>query len=202
MAEVKISELTSATTPLAGTETVPIVQGGVTKKVAVSEIGGGGGGATPSILATYVSNGTLVTGTTSATITRSVLVSANTIADNSFLEVSVSHTQEVISFTTSRSYFYVNTSNSLTGATLLATGFGTGNFATFDAIYRDLGATSSGFRMFSQSVATRADINQNTTLNFASVDFTQDLYFIHAIVLGDSSEQANGVHFKLVYYAV
>jgi hypothetical protein len=44
MANVKISELPSATTPLAGTETVPIVQGGVTKKVAVSEIGGGGGG--------------------------------------------------------------------------------------------------------------------------------------------------------------
>ena len=43
MAEVKISELTSATTPLAGTETVPIVQGGVTKKVAVSNLGGGGG---------------------------------------------------------------------------------------------------------------------------------------------------------------
>jgi hypothetical protein len=43
MAEVKISELTSATTPLAGTEVVPIVQGGVTKKVAVSEIGGGSG---------------------------------------------------------------------------------------------------------------------------------------------------------------
>lgn len=41
MAEVKISELTSATTPLAGTETVPIVQGGVTKKVAVSNLGGG-----------------------------------------------------------------------------------------------------------------------------------------------------------------
>lgn len=44
MAEVKISELSSATTPLAGTETVPIVQGGVTKKVAVSEIGGGASG--------------------------------------------------------------------------------------------------------------------------------------------------------------
>jgi hypothetical protein len=40
MAEVKISELTSATTPLAGTETVPIVQGGVTKKVAFSEFAG------------------------------------------------------------------------------------------------------------------------------------------------------------------
>lgn len=43
MAEVKISELTSATTPLAGTETVPIVQGGVTKKVAVSNFGGASG---------------------------------------------------------------------------------------------------------------------------------------------------------------
>ena len=42
MAEVKISALSSATTPLAGTEVVPIVQGGVTKKVAVSSIGGGG----------------------------------------------------------------------------------------------------------------------------------------------------------------
>lgn len=40
MAEVKISALTSATTPLAGTEVVPIVQGGVTKKVAFSEFAG------------------------------------------------------------------------------------------------------------------------------------------------------------------
>ena len=47
MAEVKISELTSATTPLAGTETVPIVQGGVTKQVTtqdIADLGGGGGG--------------------------------------------------------------------------------------------------------------------------------------------------------------
>jgi hypothetical protein len=40
MADKKISELDSASLPLAGTEIVPIVQGGVTKKVAVSEIGG------------------------------------------------------------------------------------------------------------------------------------------------------------------
>lgn len=41
MADVKISELNGATTPLSGTEVVPLVQNGVTKKVAVSEIGGG-----------------------------------------------------------------------------------------------------------------------------------------------------------------
>jgi hypothetical protein len=40
----KISDLTSATTPLAGTETVEIVQGGTSKKVAVSYFGGAAGG--------------------------------------------------------------------------------------------------------------------------------------------------------------
>lgn len=38
MADLKISQLSSATTPLAGTEVVPIVQSGSTKKVAVSDI--------------------------------------------------------------------------------------------------------------------------------------------------------------------
>jgi hypothetical protein len=37
MADTKISALPAATTPLAGTEVVPLVQGGATKKVAVSE---------------------------------------------------------------------------------------------------------------------------------------------------------------------
>lgn len=40
MANKKISELTSAYLPLAGTEEIPIVQSGVTKKVAVSEFDG------------------------------------------------------------------------------------------------------------------------------------------------------------------
>jgi len=43
MANTTISGLPAATTPLAGTEVVPIVQDGVTKQVAVSNISGGGG---------------------------------------------------------------------------------------------------------------------------------------------------------------
>jgi hypothetical protein len=46
MANTTITALPAATTPLAGTEVVPIVQGGVTKKVAVSNIGGGSGTVT------------------------------------------------------------------------------------------------------------------------------------------------------------
>lgn len=38
MADLKISQLTGATTPLAGTEVVPLVQSSTTKKVAVSDL--------------------------------------------------------------------------------------------------------------------------------------------------------------------
>jgi hypothetical protein len=41
MADTKISQLTGATTPLDGTEVLPIVQSGTTKKVAVSDLTAG-----------------------------------------------------------------------------------------------------------------------------------------------------------------
>lgn len=41
MADLKISQLTSATTPLAGTEVLPIVQSGSTKKIAISSLASG-----------------------------------------------------------------------------------------------------------------------------------------------------------------
>lgn len=50
MANAKISELPSATTPLAGTELAVIVQAGETRQVAVSQIGGGSSGFTAAVL--------------------------------------------------------------------------------------------------------------------------------------------------------
>ena len=41
MTDKKISQLTAATTPLAGTEVVPVVQSGVTKKVPISDLTAG-----------------------------------------------------------------------------------------------------------------------------------------------------------------
>ena len=41
MADTKISALPASTTPLAGTETLPIVQGGITKKVSVANLTSG-----------------------------------------------------------------------------------------------------------------------------------------------------------------
>jgi hypothetical protein len=52
VANTKISALTSATTPLAGTETLPIVQSGVTVKVAVSDLTAGRAVATGALTVT------------------------------------------------------------------------------------------------------------------------------------------------------
>lgn len=61
MADKKISDLTAATTPLAGTEVLPIVQSGTTKKVSVANFTAGRSiagsaatfsGTTPSVLLT------------------------------------------------------------------------------------------------------------------------------------------------------
>jgi hypothetical protein len=78
MANTTITGLPAATTPLAGTEVVPIVQGGVTKQVAVSNIGGGGSGSVIS-----VATGAGLTGgpiTTSGTIS----LAATSVAPGSY----------------------------------------------------------------------------------------------------------------------
>ena len=41
MADTKISALPASTTPLAGTEVLPIVQSGVTRKVSVADLTAG-----------------------------------------------------------------------------------------------------------------------------------------------------------------
>lgn len=56
MADVKISALTAASTPLAGTEVLPIVQSGVTKKVSVADLTAGRATAASSITSTTFVN--------------------------------------------------------------------------------------------------------------------------------------------------
>jgi hypothetical protein len=71
MADTKISALSSATTPLAGTEVVPIVQSGATVKVSVTDLRGSGGGASASG-AIYVNNQAISTNYTIATGTSGI----------------------------------------------------------------------------------------------------------------------------------
>jgi hypothetical protein len=72
MADTKISALTGASTPLAGTEVLPIVQSGTTVKVAVSDLTAG----------RSVSASNFVPTSSSATVNGMYLPAANTVAIN------------------------------------------------------------------------------------------------------------------------
>ena len=87
MADVKISQLPAATTPLSGSEQIPLVQGGVTKQVAASSLIGGGGSGTVTNIATGtgLSGGPITTvGTISlanTAVTAGAYTSANITVD-------------------------------------------------------------------------------------------------------------------------
>ena len=67
MANSKISALTSATTPLAGTEVLPIVQSGTTKKVAINDVTAGRDVTTKNLTATNAGDVTVSTNNTTTT---------------------------------------------------------------------------------------------------------------------------------------
>lgn len=95
MADIKISALPTATTPLTGAELVPVVQGGVTKQTTATAIftagvlpvvNGGTGTATPALVpgSNVTITGTwpnqTINSTSSATVTNVSVVSANGLA--------------------------------------------------------------------------------------------------------------------------
>jgi hypothetical protein len=79
MADTKISALTASTTPLAGTEVLPIVQGGVTKQVSVANLTAGRAVSASTMTAGQVySAGTYTQGDTTPTVLNvSFMVVAN-----------------------------------------------------------------------------------------------------------------------------
>ena len=88
MADLKISQLPSATTPLAGTEVLPIVQSGVTDKVSVANLTAGRAVSAASLTLTssalpIASGGTNQTAFTSP---------ASSIADRKSTRLNSSHT--------------------------------------------------------------------------------------------------------------
>jgi hypothetical protein len=56
MSDKKITQLTASTTPLAGTEVLPVVQSGITKKVAVSDLTAGRNVAMASAVTPIINN--------------------------------------------------------------------------------------------------------------------------------------------------
>jgi hypothetical protein len=77
MANTKISALTSAITPVAGTETLPIVQGGVTKQVSIANLTAGRAVSAASLTLTTTPLGTSSGGTGLSSFTQYGIVYAS-----------------------------------------------------------------------------------------------------------------------------
>jgi hypothetical protein len=121
MANKKISQLTAKGARLAATDLVEISEsdgagGYVTKSVTGANITGG-------LITAAVSNtiGTTITGLTNA-ITDSFLLPANTFSSNCQIELQWMPSRMVGASGTVQGLVYINSTNSLTGATLFATG--------------------------------------------------------------------------------
>jgi hypothetical protein len=104
MADKKISALTGATTPLAGTEVLPIVQGGATVKVAVSNLTAGRAVAVDSLAST--GNVTVSSGR----------IGVNTASPDSPLHVVASGVDEIVHLVnnTGNSYVLISDDNNAT----------------------------------------------------------------------------------------
>lgn len=82
MADVKISALPASTTPLAGTEVLPIVQGTTTKKVAVSDLTAGRNTSATQFTST-IATGTPPLVVSSTTEVANLRAATSTVADSS-----------------------------------------------------------------------------------------------------------------------
>ena len=81
MADLKITQLPAATTPLAGTEVLPIVQSGATKQVSVANLTTGRAIAATTVTATTVNATTFDTNVAAAALTLSGVSLAATGTD-------------------------------------------------------------------------------------------------------------------------
>lgn len=77
-------------------------------------------GSNPKVIALSATNGTVITGTTALSLSRSLLIPANTITGQSVLEFMARY-QKTGTAGANNCTVYLNTSPNLTGATLVAT---------------------------------------------------------------------------------
>lgn len=207
MAEVKISELTSATTPLAGTETVPIVQGGVTKKVAVSAViaskqdtlvsgtniktinstsllGSGNIAISGNPSAVGIqSGGAAPVSSAGVSVSKSFTIAANTFAASCVIDFTTRLRRIVGTSATAYIQVYVNTSNSLTGATLIAKSNVLATTDFYLAMQRTFNIHPSGVIYYMNANTTQNSdiINSVNSYSFTSFDVTATNYILIAI---------------------
>ena len=201
MANKKISQLTAKGTALAATDLVEIsesdgVGGYVTKSVTGANITGGQ--ITAAVSSTV---GTTITGATNA-ISDSFLLPANTFSSNCVFELQWMPSRIAGTGTAVQGLVYINSTNSLTGATLFATGANmtttgitTARFVRWVSIRSNIGslALTSG-----QAASDYTSLLPTENLPF---DNSVGIYFLFVMNnVGGATLQSRNVGYKLVGY--
>lgn len=137
-----------------------------------------GGSSNPSVIAVSVSDGTQITGSV-LTISKSILVPANTIATNAILEIvwGINRVSGIAGNVGNQ--LYVNTSNTLTGATLIAVGGNLGTGQAYVNQSRDIQKVGTSAKTAAIGVLIN-DGTISTSINSFTLNNASALYFMFA----------------------
>jgi hypothetical protein len=204
MANKKISQLTPKGSALSATDLleVSVDAGGgtyTTTSVTGQEIKDFVGGGNPNVISASYANGTTVTGTLLETISQSLLVPANTFTDG-ILEVLCRMTKTgTVGNSTMK--IYKNTSNSLTGATLIGHCLTAAATNTHAIAIRSMRINSNTLTSYTTSTVSLSDYFLGTG-SLVSTTFTTsvDNYILFSIQLGSLTDSANVSMARLTQY--
>jgi hypothetical protein len=201
MADIKISQLTAKGTALAATDLVEISEsdgagGYVTKSVTGANITGGQ--KVPAVSNTI---GTTITGLTNA-ISDSFLLPANTFSSNCQIELQWYPSRIVGSSGTTQGLVYINSTNSLTGATLVATGFNLINTGVSNiTCRRTIQVRSNVGTLMSTGSQASSDFSVTQPTENLPFDNTSGIYFLFVMNnLTNALLQSRNVGYRLVGY--
>ena len=201
MANKKISELTAKGTALAATDLIEISEsdgagGYVTKSVTGSNIAGGQ--KVPAVSNTI---GTTITGLTNA-ISDSFLLPASTFSNNCQLELQWYPSRIVGTSGTVQGLVYINSTNSLTGATLFATGANMSNSGVSNiTCRRTIAVRSNVGTLFATANQASNDFSVTQPTENLPFDNTSGIYFL--FVMNNVTNvllQSRNVGYRLVGY--
>jgi hypothetical protein len=173
MADKKISALTGASTPLAGTEVLPIVQSGATVKVAVSDLTAGRAISATSVTA---STGNFVAGTSGKGVTDSTgantlsFTSTDTTANKNFNAANFRTITNSATIPGSSTATILTLSSSITGTYYITADFGGQGNAIYSGMLIVV-ANAGSFRIVTNGSGTSSAL----TLSGANVQILNPL---------------------------
>lgn len=153
----------------------------------------------PFIISTTADNGTAVTGTTANTISRSLLIPANTFNTNGMLEV-VARSFKTGSNGTQSIRVYKNTTNSLTGATLIGI-FLSNSPNWFQQSQRTFRINSNVLSGLGANTSSTSDFTFTSSTSSTPFTTSVDNYIIFAIQLNNALDSAVFEMARLVKYS-